>query len=73
MARPTKVEQRQKEAKAIFESETFVELLSERRQQIIGDWEVAETVEAREGFHAQLKALNDLKDFMYGQAKERRK
>lgn len=71
MARPTNQQKRQKEAKAILESETFQDLLRERREQIMADWEVAQTVEAREGLHAQIRALTDLRDFIYGEAKER--
>lgn len=71
MARPTNKQKRQREAKAILESDTFTELMRERREQIVADWEVATTVEDREGFHAQLKALNELRDFIYGEAKER--
>lgn len=73
MVRPTKTEQRQKEAKQILESETFQDLMRERREQIVSDWEAAQTVEAREGFHAQLRALNELRDYIHGEAKERSK
>ena len=71
MGRPTNKQKRQREAKALTESETFQELLSERQEQIRTDWEVAQTVEQREALHAQIVALNDLRDYIHGQAKER--
>lgn len=73
MARPTNQQKRQREAKAILDSDTFRDLLRERREQIVADWEIADTVESREGFHAQLKALNELRDYINGEAKERSK
>lgn len=71
MARPNKRDVRAREAREIHENGTLREIFDERAASIRSAWEAAQTVEQREQCHADIRALNELKDAIYAAATAR--
>lgn len=71
MARPSSKQVRAREAREINENGTLRVLFEEREAAIRSAWAAAPTVEQREACHADIRALNELKDYIYAAATSR--
>lgn len=68
MARPTKQEQRTKQAKDLHESDVLKEIFRQREADIVGAWKSSGSAEQRETHHSDIKALGRLKEYIYAAA-----
>ena len=65
MPRPTKKQQRIKEAKKLLENQTLLEIFSERDREIYERWKGSANAGVREECYHEIRALDGLRDAIY--------
>jgi hypothetical protein len=71
MARPSSKQVRAREAREISDNGTLRVIFDERAADIRSKWESSRTIDERETCHADIRALNELKDAIYAAATAR--